>query len=394
MDPVIFIELAIDDIKLLPGFSSETKLLTSTYRIATRTVLAFCARDLHKGPEVSGIFNDVPPLNGSWQLEVGVELADRLPIIDGMSEAILDVKSPDGVMRKLCASNRISRLAYTDGAKSYHTLLPRTQPWHGGAHVSGKDGSLLIATEEQLRTMVSMRFVVGGPTAEAAFESSISNCIDNFFAAINSVLSAVRDCHKGFTPVMRSMRRDSVASVYVLMIGDGLEGIARLGLHGGKMGMVSQVLTADEGKRLRDLVNGTQSLSDVDQLLNEAKSSYEDGEYEFAFLQAVIAAEITTARCVRAECERRGVSKNKLDGNRKEMTYSWALNIGLPLCFPTESRPRPELVTAMNLARSKRNDLMHEGAFSISRHQLGQLLVDTREYINSLRAAGEPKKEY
>src|SRR5688572_1038925 len=166
MDPVIFIELAIDDIKPFPGFDTETKLLTTTYRFVTRTVLGFCTPDVHKGPDISGIFNEIPPLDGGWQLELGVELADRLPAIDGVSEAILDVKPPDGVMRKLCMSNRMSRLAFADVSKSYHTLLPRTQPWHGSAHVSGNDGALLPAAEEQLRTMVSMRFTVSGPTAE------------------------------------------------------------------------------------------------------------------------------------------------------------------------------------------------------------------------------------
>jgi hypothetical protein len=392
MDPVIFVQLAIDEIKPLAGFDAETKLLTTTYRFATRTVLGFCAPDLHKGPDVSGIFYDVPPLSGGWRLELGVELADRLPAIDGMSEAILDVKTPEGVMRKLCMSNRMSRLAYADASQSYHTLLPRTQAWHGSAQVRGKDGPLLPAAEEQLRTMVSMRFAVEGPTAEAAFEWSVASCLDTFFAAINTVLRAVRDCRKGFTPVTRAMRRDGVASVYVLMIGDGRESAAQLALNAARIGMVSEVLTGEQTRRIRDLVNGTLSLTDVDQLLGEAKSSYEDGEYEFAFLQAVIAAEITTARAVRAECEKRGVSKSKLDDNRKEMTYSWALNIGLPLCFPPGKRPRAELVSAMNAGRSKRNDLMHEGMFSISRQQLGQLLADTREYISAIRSAAEPDK--
>jgi hypothetical protein len=394
MDPVICIELAIDQIKPLLGFDAETKLLTATYRFATRTVLGFCAPDLKKSPEVSGIFNEVPAANGGWHLELGVELADRLPAIDGMSEAILDVKTPDGANRKLCISNRMSRLAFADDSQSYHTLLPRTQAWHGSAHVRGKDGTSLPAAEEQLRTMVSMRFAVNGATAEAAFESSIANCLEIFFAAINTLLRAVRDCRKGFTPVTRAMRRDGVGSVYVLMIGDGRESAAQLALNLARIGMVSEVLTGEQTNRIRDLVNGTLALTDIDQLLDEARSSYEDGEYEFAFLQAVIAAEITTARAVRAECEKRGISKSKLDDNRKEMTYSWALNIGLPLCFPPDKRPRAELVSAMNAARSKRNDLMHEGVFSISRQQLGQLLADTREYISSIRATAEQREKH
>jgi hypothetical protein len=90
---------------------------------------------------------------------------------------------------------------------------------------------------------------------------------------------------------------------------------------------------------------------------------------------------------VRAESIRRGVSKNKLDDNRKEMTYSWALNIGLALCFSPAQRPRDGLIAAMNAARSKRNDLMHEAAFNMTRDELGQLITDTKEYVSALKAA-------
>lgn len=390
MDPVIFVGLSMADIMPLSGFSGETRLLSGSHGFRTHTVLGFCAADLRKDASVSGIFSEVPPSNGAWILELAVELVDLLPSIGGKSEAVLDVKGPDGRITKLCLSNRMSRLHFADDAMSHHALIPRTKPWHGAAQVAGKDGKMLPAAEEQLRTMAAMQFPIAGQTAEHAFESSIARSLDTFLYCINVALRAARHCRKGFTPVTRAIRRDSVPAVYILMIGDGKEGGARLALNVSRVSMNPEVFQGEQAERFRELVNGSASLSDVDQLLGEARSSYEDGEYEFAFLQAVIAAEIATTRAVSSECLSRGVSKTKLDDNRKEMTYSWALNIGLPLCYPAERRPKNELIAAMNAARSKRNDLMHEGTFRISRQELGRLLADTDAYIAAIRSAEVP----
>ena len=86
-------------------------------------------------------------------------------------------------------------------------------------------------------------------------------------------------------------------------------------------------------------------------------------------------------------CVRRGVSNKKLKELRKELTYSLALNVHLPLAFTAATRPSSDLVDAMNRARSKRNDLMHEAAFNLSREELGQLLTDTQNFIVALKAA-------
>lgn len=387
MDPVIFVSLLVPPVVPLAGFDKHTSLLASGHRFKTHVVLGFCAPEMSKAPSVSGIFNEVQPLNGEWTLEVAVELPDLLPSIDGKSEAVVSTVDTKGVQWQLCLSNRISRFHYQDGPVAYHAIAPRTEPWHGVAEIVGEGNAKLIAAEEQLRTVAAMSFQVKGNTAEHAFESSIKACLETLFASVNTVLHATRECRVGFTPTTRSLRWDGVASVYVLMSGDGKPKGARLALNGARIALNPESFEGDKAAQFRSISNGTLPLGDVDRLIGEARSSWEDGEYEFAFLQAVISAEIATARAVRAESLRRGVSKTKLDDNRKEMTYSWALNIGLPLCFPSATRPKDTLIAAMNSARSKRNDLMHEAKFDMTRDQIGQLLTDTREYVNALKAA-------
>jgi Protein of unknown function (DUF2934) len=390
MDPVINIELAKAPIEPLLGFDKDTSLLSSAHRFRTHTVLGFCAPDIQKGPDVAGIFNSVQSLDGKWVLEIAVELSDLLPAIDGKSEAVLTAVDRSGIKRQLCLSNRMSRFHYEDRQIPYHALLPRTQTWHGSVQVRGESGVMLVAAEEQLRTMVSMRFQVEGDTTEHAFESSIKRCLQSFFDCINTTLDATRHSGNSFTPITRSVTSDSMSSAYVLMSGSGNPQGAKLVLSGLRVFLYPVEIRDDQAARLRAIVDGSVILSDVDRLIGYAKSSWQDGDYEFAFLQAVIAAEIATTRAIRAECVRRGVSKNKLDDNRKEMTYSWALNLGLPLCFEPQRRPSDALVSAMNAARSKRNDLMHEATFNMARNELRQLIDDTREYVIALRGAKSP----
>ncbi len=185
----------------------------------------------------------------------------------------------------------------------------------------------------------------------------------------------------------RTLRRSNVGQVYVLMAGDSSAHFTPLTLHGARTSLNPGDVSGDAAARFRAIASGASPLTDVDRLIGEAQSSTAAGENEFAFLQAVIAAEIANARAVRNECLRRGVSKNRFDANRKEMTYSWALNVGLALCFPEMARNSEPLITAMNDARRRRNDLMHEAAFSMTDQELHKLLIDTKAFIAALKAA-------
>lgn len=388
MDPVIFIKLMLPDVTPLEGFSDHSTLLAEPCRFQTHVVLGFIVPSATKDPSVAGIFNAVPPKDGAWTLEIALELPELLPSIDGNAESLVTTRDGNCIERVLCLSNRMSRFHYQDNNIPWHLLLPRTEAWHGEIQVGGSEGAMLTATEEQLRTVAAMQFEVTGETTEQAFEGSIANCLETLFASVNAVLQAIRECHPGFAPNTRSVHRDNVSFVYVLMSGDNATQGAKLALDGGQVSLNPTRLDGDSATRFRAIADGSTELSDVDRLIGEAESSWQQGEYEFAFLQTVIAAEISTMRAVFAACLRSGVNKKRLKDNRKEMTYSWALNVGLPLSYRSEVRPSDALITAMNHARSKRNDLMHEAKFSMTRIELRELLTNTREYIATLSAAG------
>ncbi|WP_425614443.1 hypothetical protein NA78x_004311 [Anatilimnocola sp. NA78] len=392
MDPVVYVELELSEVIPLDGFSAFTDLLSTPHQFRSHVALCFCAEGMTKAEDVAGIFNEVQPLNDEWTLEIAVELPDLLPCIDGKSEATVDAADAKGMLHRVCLSNRISRFHFVSNNEPYHAIVPRTRQWHGKIRVGKNEEQMEVASEEQLKTVAAMRFTIRGNSTEHALESSISSCLQTMFECINSLILAVRTCRVAFSPISRTISWGTTPSAYILISGNGPPSGAILALNGARISRNNPMLDASQSDRFRQIANGSTQVSDIDRLIGEAYSSWEYGEYEFAFLQVVIAAEMATARAVRAECIQRGVSKTKLDHNRKEMTYSWALNIGLPLCISHGALPEKRLIDAMNAARSKRNDLMHEGIFQLTREALGQLISDTKEFVAALPSINDAAK--
>jgi hypothetical protein len=243
-----------------------------------------------------------------------------------------------------------------------------------------------MAVEEQLHTFAALKAWIDGPSAEAAFESSVKRILGNLAGGINKILLASRESCQSLLPLERRIAVDTIPFVYVLIIGkDGAREGARLVVDLRRASLLAEDLVGDRASRFRSIANGSEIVDDVDRLLGEARSSLLDGELEFSFLQCVIAAEMATTRFVRNECIRRGISKKKLDDLKREMTYSWALNVGLHLCMDPPQAIDAGLVSRMNQARSVRNELMHEASFEMTAGDVRQLVEDTKQYLEVLR---------
>jgi hypothetical protein len=384
---LITVRLALPEIKPLDGFASYTTLLTGNHPFRSHEPLFFIADDMKKGPDLGNLFSDVPPKHGALTLELGLVLQDVLPDVDDLSECVLNVRDANGVVRVLCLSNRMSRFHFFDADKAWHCLTPRTVAFSGSAQLRRGNGPFVPAGEELLHTVAAMRFEITGSTAEEAFEANIRSSADSFLTCINVALEAARASRTGFRPVGRSVVWETAPPLYALVSNGNVTSRTLIGLHGARAVLRPAPLVDDDAKSFRGHAAGTEVLTDVDRLLGEAISCWESGEYEFAFLQAVIAAEVETSRIVRAECLKRGISKARLDDTRRELTYSWALNIALPLVFDEPARPSQELIAAMNFARQRRNGLMHEAEFSMTRDEVHSLIQHTKDYIEAIRRA-------
>lgn len=365
-------------------FCDQTDLLTTSHRFNSEEFLAFCDPELELHPDVAGVFKEVPSSDGAWTLELGLPLPIWLPSLDDRTENALTI-TVNKTHYTLCISNNMSRFHYHDGNDSYHTLTPRIDTYHGHAIVSGIDKNNYEAIEERLRTVASMRFRITSSTAATAFENSIDNCINIFLSATNIVIFASRECSRSPGQIIRNVSRDNIAYLYVLIKGANQVRAKRLMLDGGRLLQTPDTLDAITSTKFREIALGGTPPADIDRLLGEAKSCWHNGDYEFAMLLAVIAAELITTRIIHAKLMMHGISASKLKENQREMTYSWCLNIGLPSLIPAEKLPSRNLIEAVIKGKKKRNELMHTGQFSMSRKETLGLVTDTQEYVCALR---------
>lgn len=394
MEHTLAIKLARPDVIPLEGFSDHTLILTTPRRFHSDVVLGFSDRESIGALAPPREFFPIPSSHEGWNLELAVVLPDLLHRIDGRSEAVLEIADSGGSVRTICLSNRISRFNCVDReGEPFHVLLPRAEPWHGSAAIGAQDDKVL-GIEEQLRTVAAMTFTIQGDTPDQAFESSVSGLIEELFAGINAVLQAMRQSHPETVPNSRSISRYSVHSIYALMYGSSrAEALGAVLMVDPMKGAWYGIdLKAEESGYVRRLLRGEEPLSDVDRIIGEAQSSLQNGELEFALLQAVIAAEICAKRAIHNACLRAGISKKKLKNVGTDMSYSWALNVGLKLAFPPDARPPEDIVEAMDMARDRRNRIMHDGRFSLNRKEVLELLAATRRFVGAIRA-GERRYE-
>jgi len=386
MEPVAFIEIYLPDIEPQQDFAKHTTLLSSPHYFRTHIVLGFLP-GIKKGPELQGIFNDVLPINDTWTLELAVELPDLLPSIDRFSETAIPVRTRQGNDLQICLSNRMSRFHFDNNNVAHQILAPRYLPWHGHVQVTNDCGDKTLAAEELLRTVAAMRFKISGNSTEHAFESCIKHCTNTLFDAINTTLHAVRACRHGSFPGTRSVSDRNVPFVYVLIEGANKKRSTILAMSPSRITIHPDYLNDERADRFRALMNGSIIMDDADRILGEARSSWANGDDEFALLQTVIAAEMATSRTIRTACRRKGISEKRLKDAERDMSYSWALNIGLAFVLDPADMPAAELIAAMNTARTKRNKLMHEATLHANRKEILQLLNDTHDFLAALKQA-------
>jgi len=384
--PFASVHLALPKISPLSEFDQHTRLLTGSQSFHTHRILIPPDRVGEDVPGVKDLLSDVSTRDGRIQIELAVVLSDLLPAISGFSECLVDVKGEDDIVRRMCMSNRMSRFHFTAEGTARHVLMPRKVEFHGYASFE-LGGTQIVAAEETLKSVVAMRFDVEGESVKSALEAHLCECIDAFLESTNVVLRATRASAREGLPLPRAVSRESIATAYLLVIGADDKSHGLQLMLGGRAVMRDASMPEDAERQFRALASGETQIDDVDRLIQEARSSWQSGEYEFAFLQAVIAAEIVTVRIVNAVCIDRGVSKKKLKELRDKLSYSWALNVGIPLAFDVKRRPAADLVAAMNNARQIRNDLMHEARFAMTRIQVDDLIKQTQAYVMALRAA-------
>lgn len=370
-----------------PATEGYSWLLNAVVVTVDRIVIAFGGKGTRKHESLGRLFSSlVRRDDGTFRVELGAVLADRLPRLNLAEEYMLDVGlNESDAGKRLCFSNQIVRLRYAD---SDGEMVTGTVPLRNLAAVHGGEKIPSTAHVEYLPTVATSQYDLPGEDPEEALSQGLEAAIDDFISRINRVVAA----HLMLAPenagiLTPSYDRGTFPSMNLFVAGkeDRLEG-GRLGLSAFRIKLVAPNLDGESAAQLRQLVSNGESLDDVAQVLRAARSYIEGGMLEFALLQLAIAAEMATTRFVHEEYEKRGVSRTKLDRLRTELKFSILLNIEVMALAPSDHKPDRDVLGAVDRVRDLRNKLMHYGIFESTVDELRELRGAVERHVKYLRS--------
>ncbi len=113
------------------------------------------------------------------------------------------------------------------------------------------------------------------------------------------------------------------------------------------------------GKLSKKLIEGLKpnSLSDLTNKINEEIYIYD--KFKFALLESFIFCESYISNYLREKKIEKGISKKKMD--EMEVTFSYLLNIELPLFISDYNQEWKGIIGNVNWVRKKRNNVVHNG---------------------------------
>ncbi len=345
----------------------------------------FTPPDSKRGEGIGEPFQNVPRRDdGTFDVEIGVELPDLLPALDGKYEYAIDVALEGLQTRRLAVSNLMSRLRYQIQDKPHQALVHRSvlgQVRAGEAEFIPKD-----APEEPLRTFVTSQFRITGTTAAEAVDEHLSDTFDELLMYLNQLLRIVSLVDEGPGRVYSTAyTRSTFEAFYFLLVGGSSEmdkvGHGRVMPHAGKTFFNPPTLAPEQSALIRRFMAGEAAPTDIHGLVHAARRYLEAGALDFSVLLSVVAAEIATRRFVFERCLALGVSKKKLEDYEADYKFSMLLNVEMFVLTLPDTKPDRDLIGKINRAREMRNAYMHEGKSVKDKATAYAVLGDVFTYI-------------
>ena len=372
--------------------AGKTWLLQAIAEFEDRLVLAFGGRGTTKHTNMGRIASEIRSRgDGTFLIELGAVLSDRLPTLNEQHEYCVTVPSDDGqAPKELCFSNQIVRVRFLRNHEFHHVIAPlyRLREVQENESLAPPNAHV-----EYLPTVATARYSIEGADADDALSKNLQGCIGDFIGRLNRVMAAhlmVAPDEAGIlTP---TYDYGSFDHIYLLIVDveNQKAHAERVVLSLFRAALIAQNYEKNIETRFRAHLAGEAVIEDVARLLRSAKSYIEGGVLHLALLQLAIAAEVATTRYIHDEYIKRGVSKGKLDARKAEITFSIMLNIELMALAPDDQKPDIDLVGQVDRVRRLRNDLMHSGTFSASTDDLRSLYESVRRYVQYIECVTSP----
>lgn len=390
MATIILISLATPKSELVTDVDDASWLLRACVAFPDRHVLAFGAPGMKKDASLGRLFYQIHPDDGHYTIELGAVLAERLPLAEGQSEAVLNLAETKAEGGRFCVSSAMLRLHYRKGETDRHALCPVYAL--STALADQADEFLTPPHVEYIPSVVTARYAIEGEDADDALSNHLEGAIDDFIAGINRIVSAmiVTIDPSKLNVLVPVYDRGSFPWLYLFVRGKDAAIDAHLvSANLLRTTLVQLPLDSARWQSFRSIVDGT---SDIDVAVKSAKSalSYiQAGAYDFALLLATIAAEVATTRYVHARLRQEGVPKKRLEDIERDLTFSIMLNTQLQVLAPVELKPARSLLSEINQLRKSRNELMHEGTCKAGRLDIVAMVSAADRFVAYIRSLEE-----
>lgn len=381
--PIIPLELARPDRTGKSVLTKEDSILLTTPTFYDELHLFVLYAKGAKKDKSLAIYPELAPdSRGVYQLELGVTLPDLLPTLNGQFEYKLPTVRTRHGATQLCVSNQMVRVNCYRESRLLHILVPEQGipqlPEHG-VQVSQNPPC------QFLRTTVSMRFRITAPSVDCAIEDFIEECAEDLVVSVNNFLAAYMMVNPvPFYTHSTAFDARSFDVLYFAVFGGNISiaRVGRLALHIGKMALNPPDISGELYQQMLEYLSGKREPDSVKLMLVEARNSYKSGLLRAALLQIVVATEMAVGRFIHEEYLNAGVSQTKWNEAKKDLTYSQMLNLHLFALAPADFKPDREVIGQLNLARSLRNEFMHEGKLELDGARLGEIFHASEKFLS------------
>lgn len=378
--------LTQDAPKDVATIEQKSWLLSAVSTFADHQVLAFFEDGDGSISNLGNHFSRVHPKpDGTFDLELGVVLPDWLPNIeDDCPEYCLDVGAGDGNIYEICVSNQMGRMSYVVEGQQHHIVFPRHKLWRAYAADFAKIP--IDAPEVATRSVATARFSIAGVDAREALGKHVKRCQETLIECLNKLATSVVALTRAKFPTLLAPVYDEATfdAFYLLLRGDRADLVTNWRVVSSlRQGMrrPSTKFDADTTSRMRMALRGAGKIDDLTRIIHMARCYTEGGIFEFALLQLVIAAEVATVRFV--------AQMSNTVNSASNTKFAKLLKTEVPKLCPQGMKPDTALIGRIDVARDRRNKVMHQAVFAASRAYLRTLHDDVQAYVEHLNGVLE-----
>ncbi|MBU0686767.1 MAG: hypothetical protein KKB81_02785 [Candidatus Margulisbacteria bacterium] len=374
-------------------FADKSLLLKSAVELNPLEIFAHLDGVGGSRRSIAKFFDKIYPADkNKYFIELGVELPILLPAPEGENEFSINVPCNSGV-REYFISNQHIRLdvghGALDGSAARYYVMPGPKIREAIKEFDLSEKPYIV---NLMKTFVTSVFEIRGESPETAFEENLEKILQYLLVDLNKILFAFRRLRSGYRGIIPPYIDLLILDKIIIAVwGKDARVNTSMAFSANTARVIEKPLrlSKQEYLDLKDINSDNWGKLNYKDILLQAGSWLDVGNWTQALLQSVFAIDICVSKFTTKMLIDLGVSKNKLDEHGKDMTFSHVLNIDFVAVCPENKKPSKDLLGKINSARKLRNNLAHGKVAEATieeAHSAFNVVSEMIEFIEGLAA--------